>query len=145
MDSDLQSSWVPSCSWRFHSLCTCSFLYHCNGTLKDVDGVVLEDSSLEQVRPEDFIVEIVQEGYGMFDDFIDDWEWVVEGYQVLHEFYDICSDDFLEFLGIESEDFDELEVISALKVLLQHQYYNQTLVVVIHLFWSACVEKKLDI
>lgn len=107
--------------------------------------MVLEDSSLEQVRPEYFIVEIVQEGNGMFDDFIDDWEWVVEGYQVLHEFYDICPDDFLEFLGIESEDFNEFEVIYALKVLLQHQYYNQTLVVVIHLFWSACVEEELDI
>lgn len=34
--------------------------------------MVLEDSSLQQVRSEDFVVEIVQEGNGMFDDFIDD-------------------------------------------------------------------------
>lgn len=82
--------------------------------------MVLKNSSLQQVRPEDLVVEIVQEGNGMFDDFIDDGECVVEGDQVLHELYDICPDDFLEFLGIKPEVFYEFEVIDTLKVLLQH-------------------------
>lgn len=81
----------------------------------------------------------------MFDDFIDDWKWVVECNHILHEFYDICPDDFFEFLGVEPEVFNKLEIIYTLKVLLQHQYYDQAFVVVIHLFLSACVEEELDI
>ena len=60
----------------------------------------------------------------MLDDFIDDCECVVEGNEVFHEFYDVCPDDFLEFFGVELEDFDEFEIIDTLKVFLQHQYYD---------------------
>lgn len=107
--------------------------------------MVFEDSGLEQVRPEDFIVKIVQKGDGVLDNLVYDGEWAVKGNQVLHEFYDISPDDFLKLLGIEPEVFNELEVIYTLNVLLQHQDYYQALVIVVHLLLSTCVQEKFHI